>query len=157
MSNGPRARDNIYVLGIGHPLRRDDRVGLELVERLAAHFTGGFHGQAIYEMDVGLSETLAGYEHLLVIDAAVPGSITTPYATFPLATKETDSFPSGFLTHIFDWGFLLGITLELHGKAPKAELVAVATEDCGIGEALSNTCAQHADAAYSHLLAVLIN
>lgn len=146
-----RARDNLYILGIGHPLRRDDQVGLNLVERLAAHFCNEFHGQAIYEMELGLARLLSRYDQLLVIDAAFPQTIAPPFRLFPLA-PEKSTFPGGFLTHIFDWSFLLGITEELYGKAPEAQLLAVATSDCGIGETLSSECAQNADSAFEYLV-----
>jgi len=65
------ARQDLIVVGIGSTLRGDDRVGLDLVRRVQEHFGGELACLELSQPEVALAERLAGFDELLVVDAAV--------------------------------------------------------------------------------------
>jgi hydrogenase maturation protease len=148
---GRRPRSDLLVVGVGNPLRQDDGVGPLLVRRLQERFGPELHALELAELDVSLAAELASYEELLVLDAAV-GSASRPYSLERLAEAPALSTPRGFASHSFDWGFLLGVTRELYGRAPRADLLAIHGADFGLGEGLSSVCQANAEAALGFLI-----
>jgi hydrogenase maturation protease len=147
-------RSDIYVVGIGNPLREDDQVGLHLIERLEGHFTGGFHGIKLYEPDIALAETIAGVPNLLIIDA-LAAEKELPYRMIELAPADNFCPTGGFSSHVFDWPMLLSMARDLFGSAPRTFLCGVRAHRFGISEQLSQECQADADAAFSYLCAYL--
>src|SRR5512133_2431792 len=92
----------LFVVGIGNPLREDDRVGIYLVERLQEHFGAGFHGMIVYEPEIALAETIASYATLLVVDALAT-EVEAPFQFMPLAPAATIYPGGGYSSHVFDW------------------------------------------------------
>lgn len=144
------SRDDIYVIGIGNPLREDDQVGLHLLERLQGHFSGGFQGLAVYEADIALTETLANVPTLLVIDA-LAGASEVPYRLIELRPAATIYPSGGYSSHLFNWPLLLAMARDLFGQAPQAYLCGVRAHSFGISETLSAACQADADAAFAFL------
>jgi hydrogenase maturation protease len=141
----------LLVLGVGNDLREDDAVGLELVRRLQAEFGPELEAEEIGELDLALAPRLAACERLLVVDAAAeagPG----PYRLETIEPAQDVSTPRGFATHLFDWGFLLAVARDVFGRAPHAQVLAIAGERFGIGQGLSPACARNAEAAYGFLV-----
>lgn len=150
LAPAPRARGDVFVIGIGNPLREDDRVGLHLLERLERHFGGGFHGLAVYEADIALAETIATVPNLLIIDAlATEREIS--YRLIEL-TPAASIYPSGGLSsHVFNWPLLLAMARDLFGQAPRAVLCGIRAQNFGIAEEISPACRADADRAFLYL------
>ena len=51
-------------------LRQDDRVGIEVVDRLGQHFGKGLNSIVTYDPDIGLAEEIARFTSLIIVDAA---------------------------------------------------------------------------------------
>lgn len=129
----------LLVIGIGNPLREDDRVGLVVVERLMAHFGPDFPGRVVYEPDIVLAEEIAAVSTLLIVDALATAS-DAPWRLTPLTPAAT-IFPAGGLSsHLFDWGMVLAMARDLFGHAPHAWLCGVRAHSFGLAEELSVPC-----------------
>ena len=123
------------VIGYGNPSRQDDGVGLAVVNGLRARAgrtlleegEDGFDGlgQALdtlflQQLSPELAETLADYDHLVLVDAHLGGS--------PGLVHRTELDPraeAAIVSHHFRPGTMLALTLQLYGRAPSAELVSV--------------------------------
>jgi hydrogenase maturation protease len=148
---GRRARRELIVVGVGSSLRGDDRVGLELVRRVREHFGADLVCLELLEPDVTLAERLAGFEELLVVDAAV-GQGDVPYTLVDLPASDR-LVPSGGLTsHDFDWGVILALSHRLYGGHARGRLVGVTASCFELSEELSFPCAHNAERALSFLL-----
>lgn len=140
-------RNDLFVVGIGNPLREDDQVGLYLVERLRAHFGAELPAMVVYEPDIVLAETIAAYKTLLIVDASVSES-EAPFRLAPLAPAATFCPGGGFSSHVFDWGMILAMARDLFGHAPQAFVCGVRARHFGISESLSPQCQADAEAAF---------
>jgi hydrogenase maturation protease len=145
-SNPPR--DDLLVIGIGNLVREDDGVGIMLVRRLNAHFSGGLRCLEIPAPDILLAETLAQSSHVLIIDAMRENSV--PFRLIPLVPSKTIQ-PAGFVAHVLDWGAILAMSSEFFGKAPETTLLGVAAAHFGFSETLSASCQANADTAFEFL------
>ena len=148
-----QARSDLLVLGVGNLLREDDGIGPRLVTRLKEAFGAELDALTLYELDIALAPELAAHERLLVIDAVAPDAeAQEPFRLTSLSPSPHVTAPGGFLSHIFDWGMLLALARDLHGRAPQAELLAVSGERFGIGESISPAGRVNADAAFAFLV-----
>lgn len=158
MSNATAAggdpRKEILVLGIGNPLRGDDAVGIHLVERLIRHYGERLDAMVVYEADIALAETFAGYRRLLVVDA-LNDARDEAFCRLPLKAAASIFPRGGFSSHLFDWGMLLAMSRDLFGDLPEAELFGIRAHDFAISDQLSAPCATDADAAFSELCRLL--
>ncbi len=147
-----KPRNDLLVVGIGNTLREDDGVGLELVGRLNSHFSEGLNCLEVYEADIVLAETIAGFSNLLIIDALVIDD-DLPFKLIPLSAG-TNLIPSGgFITHVFDWRVILALSRDLFdGRLVEANLLGVSATKFGLSEQLSPTCAARAEQAFQFLL-----
>ncbi len=143
-------RNNLLVIGIGSPLREDDRVGLYLLERLKEHFGEGFHGMTVYEPDIALAETIASFSTLLVVDALV-SETEEPFRLLPLAPAATIFPTGGYSSHVFDWGMILAMARDLFGHAPDSFVCGVRAQCFGISEDISPQCRADAEEAFGML------
>lgn len=154
----------LIVLGMGNTLREDDGVGIYLVQRLSDHFQGRLPCMVVYESDILLAETLAGYAHALIVDAVKPknhdkemvkehGRKSDHAACQMIRVEPSGSMnpACGFLTHVFDWGAILTMADTFYGRAPETVLAAVPGFRFGISETLSEPCLELADSTFPFL------
>lgn len=136
----------IGVIGLGNPLRRDDGIGIVLLEKLVKHrhklprniqfIDGGTGGMNIFHM-------LVQFDIVLIIDAAffndIPG-----YGRF-LTLQEIKNNRISFvsLTHEFDIFRVINLAKELK-KAPKHILFfCIQPKDTSFGTELSKEMQQN--------------
>jgi hydrogenase maturation protease len=145
------ARQDLIVVGIGSTLRGDDRVGFDLVRRVQEHFGGELACLELSQPEVALAERLAGFDELLVVDAAV-GQGDLPYTLVELPVSDR-LVPSGGLTsHVFDWGVILALSHRLYGGRARGRLLGVSAASFDLSEELSEPCARNAEVAFSFLV-----
>jgi hydrogenase maturation protease len=142
-NNGMRT----LVIGFGNPSRRDDGVGLAVVNGLRAHLglplldegADGFDElggtlDTLFLQQVGpeLAETLAGYDRVFFVDAHA--------GNYPeLVHRESLEANSGrsLVSHHMKPGQLLALAAQLYGASPAAELLSVRGLDFDFGSELS--------------------
>jgi hydrogenase maturation protease len=146
-----RARENLLVVGVGNTLREDDGVGIDLLRRLRRRFGPSLTCMEVYELDIVLAETIAGFSELLVIDARVTDD-GEPYQIVPLQAKEVALPQGGFVSHVFDWGVILALSRDCFGGTAEARLLGVSASHFGLSEELSPACAANAEKAFQYLL-----
>ncbi len=145
-----KPRNDILVVGVGNSLRGDDGVGLYLVRRLGEWFGGRLNCMEANDADILFAEQIAGYDELLVIDAMV---LENGESFSVIKLEPTDTYvPSGFVSHIFEWGAVLALARDIYGKSPKASVLGVSTSNFEFSEALSPACETHADKAFQFLV-----
>ncbi|MGC9529571.1 MAG: hydrogenase maturation protease [Candidatus Bipolaricaulaceae bacterium] len=115
------------VVGFGHPLRRDDSVGLWVAERLAG--TRGVKTVAAQELTPELIPEVAAAEVVIFVDAR-PGS-------GPVRWQRTRARSRPALTHALTPEGLLSWSEFLFDRAPEAWLVTLPARDFSFGEGLS--------------------
>jgi hydrogenase maturation protease len=99
-----------------------------------------------------LADDLAACDHVIVVDAHVDAGLLRPTwrpAGVPpgIATAST---PSPF-AHTLDLSGLLALTATLHGRAPRATVMAMPARDVSLGETLSPRAAAGVDMATAAL------
>jgi len=140
------------VIGYGNPSRRDDGVGLAVVnglrERLGlpplAEGDDGFDdlGQsldtlALQQLTPELAETVAAYDRLILVDAHV--------GTYPELIQRVQLRPQvepSLVSHHLKPNHLLALTVQLFGRAPVAELLSIRGFDFDFGPGLSPATAE---------------
>jgi hydrogenase maturation protease len=146
-----RPRPDLLLVGVGHPLRGDDRVGLEVVRRLSALLGPGLDVEEAYEADILLAERMSHFREVLVVDAAPANGDGAPFHIVGLAPGPTAAPRGGFVSHVFDWGALLALARDLFGRCPEARLLAVAATAFELSEELSPPCERAAEEALRFL------
>jgi hydrogenase maturation protease len=135
------------VIGYGNPSRRDDGVGLAVVNGLRARLgrrplvegEDGYDelGSAVdtlflQQLMPELAETLADYEHVWFVDAHV--------GVIPDLVRRVRLHP-GFdpasVSHHLKPESLLALACQLYGRAPQAELYSIRGYDFNFGDELS--------------------
>lgn len=119
------------VIGYGNTLRRDDGVGVEVAQTIAAMKLHGVnvitHQQLVPELAAPISESRA----VIFVDA-------DPNAKNEAALKPIEASSSvEIMAHAPNPGSLLALARELFGRHPRAWSLAVPAEDFGYGIGLS--------------------
>ena len=137
----------ILVIGFGNPSRRDDGVGLAVVNNLRQRLGlpaldeafsgvddlgGALDTLFLQQLAPELAETLLDYDRVLFVDAHVG---TCPDLIHH-DTLEAES-PSTLVSHHMKPGRLLALTRLLYGAAPQGELISVRGYDFDFGTTLS--------------------
>jgi len=135
------------VIGYGNPSRRDDGVGLAVVNGLRqrlgllplAEGDDGFAdlGQsldtlALQQLTPELAETVAAYDRLILVDAHV--------GTYPELIQRVQLRPQvepSLVSHHMKPNHLLALAAQLFGRAPVAELISIRGFDFDFGSELS--------------------
>lgn len=135
------------VIGYGNPSRRDDGVGLAVVNGLRqrlglpplAEGDDGFADLgrsldtlALQQLTPELAETVAVYDRLILVDAHV-GTYPELIQRVPLRPQAEPSLVS----HHLKPNHLLALTVQLFGRAPMAELISIRGFDFDFGSELS--------------------
>ncbi len=144
----------LLVIGVGNDLRQDDGVGLHLARRFGEHFNGRLTVREEYGPDISLSQVVAQYRHLLIIDAMTPqerpGNTPEPFVLIPL-TRSENFVPTGFTSHIFNWPQILAAAHELFHAAPATHLLGITAHDFGISQDLTPNCLKNAESAFQYM------
>jgi hydrogenase maturation protease len=136
------------VIGYGNPSRRDDGVGLAVINRLRGRLglpaldetADGFDDLGhpldtlfLQQLNPELTETLAQYDHVCFVDARVGGASEQVVQRKPV---EPNPDPA-LVSHHFRPGRLLAMAQALYGAAPTAELISIQGFDFDFGAELS--------------------
>lgn len=150
-AKAPEVRKDLLVLGVGNPLRGDDGVGIELVRRLGAHFGADLSWDALLVPDVILSERIAAFEHLLIIDALAEME-APPYRLMDLAPAKRLMPAGAMVSHCFDWPAILALAKEFFGRAPKTSVLGIGATRFDFSHTLSPDCRKNAEKAFAFLV-----
>ncbi len=117
----------ILVIGLGHPLRRDDAVGLWVASRLPS--AAGLKVIGAQELTPELIPQVAVADLVIFVDSRVGAG--------PVRWERVRPGPRPALTHAFTPQGLLAWAEHLFGQAPEAWLVTIPAKDLSLGEGLS--------------------
>jgi len=135
----------ILVIGLGHPLRRDDGVGLWVASRLQN--TDDLKVMGIQDLTPELIPQVAVADLVIFVDSRVGSG--------PVRWERIRSGDRPALTHAFTPRGLLSWAEHLFGRAAEAWLVTVPARDLSLGEGLSPRTRQAAEALVGRLRAYL--
>jgi hydrogenase maturation protease len=148
----------ILVIGYGNPSRRDDGVGLAVVNKLRQRLglgaldetADGFDDLGgpldtlfLQQLTPELAETLVAYQHVVFVDAHLNSAD-------PELVRHTSLGPNedpALVSHHFRPGRLLALAQALYGTAPTAELVSICGFDFDFDTTLSPATARGVDIA----------
>jgi hydrogenase maturation protease len=137
----------VLVIGYGNPSRRDDGVGMAVVNGLRRRLgqppliegEDGYDGLGgavdtlfLQQLMPELAETLAEYDRVWFVDAHV-GVIPDPVRRVPLHR----SYDPASVSHHLKPEALLALAGQLYGHAPEGELFSIRGFDFNFGEGLS--------------------
>jgi len=128
----------ILILGVGNLLRRDEGVGVHVVQRLqqlrlpkgVQVIDGGTAG-------MGLLDLLEGYERAVIIDAADMGLEPGSVVKFRPEAVQFYSPDLRLSLHSVDVGSVLELARLLGKKLPELVIIGVQPKDTGWGTDLS--------------------
>jgi hydrogenase maturation protease len=142
----------VLVIGYGNPSRRDDGVGLAVVNGLRERMgrppledgDDGYDelgGDAdtlfMQQLPPELSEILAGYDRVWFVDAHI-GAHPELVRRVPLSAN----LDPALVSHHFKPESLLALAGQLYGHTPEAELISILGQDFDFGEELSPSSAE---------------
>ena len=153
------------VIGYGNPSRRDDGVALHVVNALRARWGQAPLGPShdgwddlagtrdtlfLQQLTPELAETLAGYDRVVFVDAALPEAqeAVRTVAVAPALRMAA-------VSHHMEPAALLALAQQLYGHAPAGWLVSVRGYDMDFGEALSPQAAAAVPQAAARVLALV--
>lgn len=155
----------VLVIGFGNVYRRDDGVGLAVVNALRRHLgqpelpagedgmdalgaSGtGIDSIALHQLLPELAELLAPYELVVFVDAHVE-SLPQPILEEPLEA----CFKPATVSHILHPCALLALAEQMHGRAPQGILLSLRGHDFDFGEGLSPAAQALVPAAVARIL-----
>jgi len=135
----------ILVIGLGHPLRRDDGVGLWVASRLPS--TEDVKVVGAQDLTPELIPQVAAADLVIFVDARLGAG--------PVRWEPIRSANPPALTHAFTPHGLVAWAERLFGRAPEAWLVTVPARDLSLGEGLSSRTRRVAEALVGRLRAYL--
>ncbi len=131
----------ILVVGLGHPLRRDDAVGLWVASRLPE--ADDLKVLGVQDLTPELIPQVATADLVIFVDARVGSG--------PVRWERVRPGELLALTHAFTPPGLLAWAERLFGHAPQAWLVTVPARDLSLGEGLSPRTRRAAEALVGRL------
>ena len=152
------------IAGFGNTYRRDDGVGLAVVnavrERLQRPLLepldDGFDDLGheidtvvLHQMVPEVAETVADYDLVIFVDAHL--------ATLPAPIHEEHmnvEYKTPFVSHQFHPSTVLALAQQMYGKAPDAVLISILGHDFDFGEGLSEQTAALVPEAADRILAL---
>jgi hydrogenase maturation protease len=138
----------VLIYGIGNVGRRDDGLGIRLVEKLEAEFShlgAGVHFECNYQLGLEDSLLLAGFDAVIFVDATRQGNAMTPFSISELQSAQEFAFT----THAMSFSTVLSLCEELYSRRPRTYLMAVPGYEWEIGEGLSARASQNLESAYA--------
>ena len=150
------------IIGYGNPSRRDDGVGLAVVNELRRRIGASILDETVdgfedlggpldtlflQQLTPELAETLAQYDHVVFVDAHLA-------QTGDELIRQVDLGPNldpALVSHHFKPGRLLALAQTLYGHAPSAELVSICGFDFDFDTTLSPLTAEGVQVAAEDL------
>jgi len=149
-NEAPEPRDDLIVIGVGNTLREDDGVGIFVAGLLNDFYDSRLNCFEVSAPDVLLSHQISEFNRLLIVDAMVMES-GEAYRLIPVEPAK-DYIPSGFTSHVFNWGEVLFLAVDLFGRAPRTEILGISAFRFGIAQDLSPACRANAEKAFRFLI-----
>ncbi len=137
MSDGKK----FLIIGYGNILRRDDGVGIKVVENIAEQHRDNVTTLTLHQLTPELAEEIAGYTDVIFVDAVVTEE--KEVKVYPLEI-ESDYVNRG---HSESPSSLLSLTKRLYDKTPRAWGVFIPGINFDFGEefsTLTGSCAGQA-------------
>ncbi len=135
----------ILIIGLGHPLRRDDGVGLWIAQNLEER--EGVKILGAQELTPELIPQVAAADLVIFVDARAGAG--------PVRWERIKTGRPPALTHTLTPHGLLAWTAQLFGVAPEAWLVTVPARDFSLGQGFSSRTRLAAEALLRRLKAYL--
>lgn len=135
----------ILIIGLGHPLRRDDGVGLWIAQNLEER--EGVKILGAQELTPELIPQVAAADVVIFVDARAGAG--------PVRWERIKAGRTPALTHTLTPHGLLAWTAQLFGVAPEAWLVTVPARDFSLGQGFSPRTRLAAEALLRRLKAYL--
>ena len=146
-------RSGGIVVGIGHPDRGDDAVGLVVADRLRGLVPDGVTVLSADGEGGALLDRLSQTKHAVVVDAALSGAPAGTIRRFDAAAEALPPAKYGMSTHGFGLAEAIALGRVL-GRLPERCIVfAIEAESFAIGESLSPAVARAAEAVVAQVLA----
>ncbi len=125
------ATQQCLVIGYGNTLRRDDGIGVEVAQTVAAMDLPGVNVIARQQLVPELAEPISGANTVIFVDADVT-------ATGRPELRPIEAAPAGqMFAHAANPRSLLALSKEVFGGNPKAWSLAIPVEDFSFGFGLS--------------------
>ena len=155
----------VLVIGFGNVYRRDDGVGLAVVNALRRQLgqpelpagedgidtlrdsTERIDSIALHQLLPELAELLSPYERVIFVDAHVE-ALPQPILEEPLEA----CFKPATVSHILHPCALLALAEQMHGRAPQGILLSLRGHDFDFGEGLSPATQALVPAAVARIL-----
>ena len=152
----------ICFIGYGNIIRTDDGVGPYIVEQLKTRLVGSesdndddsnddndnFTFITLHQIDLAMAPTLADYDEIIFIDAAVDIE-----EDFTIETVVPQKQSSAFSTHLNSFPQLMDLAYNLYNASPIGTIVRVHAYDLEFGEDLSKKGEQAAECAIDAIMA----
>jgi len=135
------------VIGYGNPSRRDDGVGLAVVNALRGRWgqaslapyddgwedLGGTRDSlSLQQLTPELAPALAQYDLVIFVDAALLESAEAVHSE-----RIAPNYCTGAISHHMEPATLLALACQLYGRAPQGFLISVRGHDFNFGDQLS--------------------
>jgi len=123
------------IIGYGNTLRRDDGLGVEVAERLAAVKLPGVNVITRHQLVPELAAPISEADAVIFVDAHANarGKIRLQ----PIIPAPTDHVTPHILAHASDPRSLLNLSQQLFGRSPRAWSLGIPAEDFSFGVGLS--------------------
>ena len=136
----------IGVIGIGNPLRRDDGIGIVLLQRLQmqqwpdsfSFLDGGAGGMQLLHM-------LSAFDIIVFLDAVHFGEEPGVLHVFTPEEVRSNKAQIQSLTHGFDLFHVISFAQELDEKSSHIHIIGIEPEDVSFGEGISQTLQEKLD------------
>ena len=133
----------ILIVGVDNTIRGDDGIGAYICSSIEKLTMEGVDTMITQQLHTELVDDFLQYDHIVLVDAAV----TVDTVLFhPL--KNEDAAPVSTSHHV-DTNLLVSLARQLYQKELPLMICAVKGDDFEMGEQLSATAKQNADAAVS--------
>ncbi|WP_416437511.1 hydrogenase maturation protease [Phnomibacter sp. MR] len=133
----------ILCIGIGNSLRGDDAVGHWLADKIKADALPFVTVQTMHQLHIEVLEQLQQYTHVMVIDAAIQDE---PVLLSAIDAQET---PSHTESHQADVVTLMQLHRNLYQHPIDWYTLRIAAQQFDMGTAISPTCMQQAEQAFT--------
>ena len=138
------------IIGYGNDSRNDDGVGWFVVAELAKQNLPGVTLTTAHQLEVDFAETIADYDRVIFVDAAIPES---PAAWW--TAEVAPGFQSHAVAHFLTPGDVLGLCQTLTGRAPRGVIYCIRGHDFNFGTTFSPETRLAAAEVVRHITALV--
>lgn len=132
-------QNKIVVVGIGHPFRSDDALGLKAIEYLQKKLPTTVQTRTLLADPTELLEFFSEFSHVYLIDAIYSQTVS-PGTLFRLDGFSVDNMSTNLRasTHAFDIGQVLQLAENLHLIPHKLVIYGIEAKSFSQGDCLSD-------------------